>query len=211
MLPGGSESTVVAMSSLEKQRETCFTIEHVFAEPVRTNFEDVYKLTRHSVYRFCRKLCGSREDAEDLVQQTYIKAFGALDRYEATRPVENWLFRIAHNSFIDSRRRAERRPMTISESNLKNGMESKVLVDPRPGPDEIAQVMIASGVILNALQSLDKSTQEIVREAHLELRPYTTIARERNLKLATLRSKLFRARRIMRKRMKTCETGECVC
>jgi len=180
-------------------------------EPNRRNFEVVYKLTRDSVYRFCRRLCNSREDAEDLVQETYVKALGALDRYQANRPVENWLLRIAQNAYLDSRRKALRRPKTISGSALNEGMESKTLVDPAPGPDSIVQDLMVNERILNAIQHLDKGTREIIREVHIEHRPYASIAKERKLKLTTLRSRLFRARRSIQRQIHLCETGQCKC
>jgi len=57
------------------------------------------------IFAYLRRLCGSRQDAEDLTQQTFLKVWSSLDRFAGRSEFSTWLYRIAHNTYIDWRRR----------------------------------------------------------------------------------------------------------
>jgi RNA polymerase sigma-70 factor (ECF subfamily) len=56
------------------------------------------------VYSYLRRLCGSRADAEDLTQQTFLKVWSSFDGFKGRSKFSTWLYRIAHNAYIDFRR-----------------------------------------------------------------------------------------------------------
>jgi RNA polymerase sigma factor (sigma-70 family) len=67
---------------------------------------------RPSLHRYCARMTGSVMDGEDVVQEALIEAYRKLDKYDESRPLKPWLFRIAHNRCIDflRRRKCEMRP-----------------------------------------------------------------------------------------------------
>ncbi len=72
-------------------------------------FAALYRRYRQPIYRYCRARTRSDEDATDLAQQVFLKAFEAIPRYqERGLPFSAWLFRLAHNAVIDAARRPDR-------------------------------------------------------------------------------------------------------
>src|SRR5690349_15278382 len=106
----------------------------------RVRFEEEALGLSDQVYRVARRLVGSREEAEDLVQQTYERAFRSWRQYTPGTNLRAWLLRILTNLNIDRGRRQQRTPqMTSIDSNeagdyfLFNKLESQV---PDENPDE---------------------------------------------------------------------------
>jgi len=96
-------------------------------------FARLYQRYRLPIYRYCRARSRTDEDAADLAQQVFLKAFEALPRYEDRGlPFSAWLYRLAHNAVVDAARRPERTtPMdqltTPRETHLPNEPESSAL------------------------------------------------------------------------------------
>src|SRR5437879_6515160 len=106
----------------------------------RVRFEEEALGLSDQVYRVARRLVGSRDEAEDLVQQTYERAFRAWKQFTPGTNLRAWLLRILTNLNIDRGRRQQRAPqMTSIDSNeagdyfLYNKLESQV---PDENPDE---------------------------------------------------------------------------
>src|ERR1041385_3017184 len=98
----------------------------------RVRFEEEALELSEQVYRVARRLTGSREEAEDLVQQTYERAFRSWRQYTPGTNLRAWLLRILTNLNIDRGRRQQRSPQTTSIDNeagdyfLYNKLESQV-------------------------------------------------------------------------------------
>ena len=73
------------------------------------------------LYRWLYRLCHDRHAAEDLTQETLLKAFAGLDKFRAGSNFRAWLFRIAHNNFINQRRAAARQRESLPESLADHG------------------------------------------------------------------------------------------
>src|ERR1043166_5891941 len=105
----------------------------------RVHFEEEALGLSEQVSRVARRLVGSREEAEDLVQQTYERAFRSWRQYTPGTNLRAWLLRILTNLNIDRGRRQQRAPQTTSLDNeaadyfLYNKLESQV---PEENPDE---------------------------------------------------------------------------
>ncbi len=65
---------------------------------------ELLKIYYADIYSFLRRLCGSTADAEDLTQQTFLKVWSSLDSYAGRSKFSTWLYRIAHNTYIDFQR-----------------------------------------------------------------------------------------------------------
>src|ERR671937_2874152 len=104
----------------------------------RVRFEEEALELSDQVYRVARRLVGSREEAEDLMQQTYERAFRSWRQYTPGTNLRAWLLRILTNLNIDRGRRQQRTPATTSIDEagdyfLYNRLESTV---PEENPDE---------------------------------------------------------------------------
>src|SRR5882757_1624079 len=103
----------------------------------RVRFEEEALELSDQVYRVARRLVGSREEAEDLVQDTYARAFRAWQQYQPGTNLRAWLFRILTNLNIDRGRRSQRQPdlQPLEEGDyfLYNKLESTI---PDENPDE---------------------------------------------------------------------------
>jgi RNA polymerase sigma-70 factor, ECF subfamily len=78
-------------------------------------FLETISTLRPSLHRYCARMTGSVMDGEDVVQETLFEAYRKLDKFDESRPLKPWLFRIAHNRCIDFlRRRGVQRQLRAS-------------------------------------------------------------------------------------------------
>jgi RNA polymerase sigma-70 factor (ECF subfamily) len=139
------------------------------------------------------------EEARDLVQETFIRAWRHLDQYDEQYRFSTWLFRIAHNIAIDHLRR--RRQPTVSldlgEDEEGEGMRLDP-ADPRRGPlGEVANRELAVA-LAREIERLPASYRELVTLRHLVGLSYNEIAELKELPLGTVKNKLFRAHSVLR-------------
>ncbi len=116
--PAGTGDPLAALAARARQGEDAAFTELVHA-------------TSERLFQFLYHLCGQAQDAEDVAQETYLKAFRALDRYDPRRPFLPWLFTIARRSLLNHRRAA--RPCEPLPEELP--------VPPAAGPDANPVVM----------------------------------------------------------------------
>ena len=139
------------------------------------------------------------EEARDLVQETFIRAWRHLDQYDQRFRFSTWLFRIAHNIAIDHLRR--RRQPTVSldlgEDDEGEGMRLDP-PDPRRGPlGEVANRELGRA-LAREIERLPPSYRELVTLRHLVGLSYNEIAELKELPLGTVKNKLFRAHSVLR-------------
>lgn len=146
--------------------------------------------------RVARRLTGNAEDAEDAVQETLIRAYRAIDRFDGRHP-RAWLLTILRNATYNMHRRA-RPPLADSEELLRlpaagpegrNGTEERVL-------DGIIETEIA-----DALFALHRNFREVVVLVDVDGLSYNEAADVLGIPTGTVMSRLHRARRKMRKRL----------
>src|SRR5205085_4657204 len=82
-----------------------------------SEFESLMARTKRQAYNMAYRMTGNRDDAEDLTQEAYLRAFRSFDKYNRTLPFENWFFRILSNLFVDGlRRKPKQKPLSLSQS-----------------------------------------------------------------------------------------------
>jgi RNA polymerase sigma-70 factor (ECF subfamily) len=142
------------------------------------------------------RIVGNREDAEDVAQETFVKAFTRLDTFDPAYKFSNWLFKIAHNSALDALRRRGSQPAPLEL--VGEGDEDPVaeLADPRAAPpDEATARAEFHSHLETALGRLRPEYRSVIVLRHLEGRAYEDIAEILGLPLGTVKTYLFRARR----------------
>lgn len=136
-----------------------------------------------SVYRMARSVVRDAALAEDVVQETFIKAWQQADSYQGAVPIRNWLLRIAHNVAVSTLR-------TIHDQ----ATDPATLPQGRRAESATASVVEDRMAISDALGSLDPQSRSIVFLREFEGLTYDEIAEILDLPLPTVKTRLFRAR-----------------
>ncbi|HKJ93552.1 MAG TPA: sigma-70 family RNA polymerase sigma factor [Longimicrobiales bacterium] len=151
------------------------------------------------IYRMIR----DREQAEDLAQETFIKVFNALNRYDPKYKFSSWIFKIAHNATVDLLRKKE--PATLSldgspHARTEEQAEASSLtaVSHDENPEQYTSSKELGGEIEAALAELRPEYREALILWHIEGRPYDEIAEIMDLPLGTVKTYIHRGRNELR-------------
>ncbi|MEO6080262.1 MAG: sigma-70 family RNA polymerase sigma factor [Steroidobacteraceae bacterium] len=143
-----------------------------------------------AVFRAAYRLTRNRSDAEDLVQETCIRACDRLNELKETGPVKSWLLRVMHNLFVDGARRARLSPVSVRENDTD---PAAALVCPEPTPEQSLENGQRVAQLERAWARLDRGHQALLA---LRAEGYTLseISRITNIAMDALSMRLYRAR-----------------
>jgi RNA polymerase sigma-70 factor (ECF subfamily) len=171
----------------------------------RVRFEEEALELSDQVYRVARRLVASREEAEDLVQQTYERAFRAWRQFTPGTNLRAWLLRILTNLNIDRGRRQQRTPQTTSLDNetgdyfLYNQLESQV---PEENPDEERVLeRLSQDSVVEALADVPHDFRDVIVLVDIGEFSYADAAQILDIPIGTVMSRLHRGRRILKKNL----------
>jgi RNA polymerase sigma factor, sigma-70 family len=117
-------------------------------KPMET-FEQIYRAYFTDVYRYCLKLCGNADEAEELTGETFFRAIENLDSYRGACELRVWLCQIAKNRYLSERRK--RKPEPLSDT----------LVSPMDSPEELAARADGAERVSEAAHRLDEPYKEV--------------------------------------------------
>jgi RNA polymerase sigma-70 factor, ECF subfamily len=163
-------------------------------------FEKEVLPLRAELERAARRHTRNVIDAQDLVQETFVKAWAAYDSFDPGSNARAWMHRIMVNAWISAYRRAERRPQ---ESLVGSFTDPDLAVDSRrspthPSAEEYALEWWPNSVIRQAIQTLPKTMQRAVYYADVCQYTYTEIAQMDNVPAGTVMSRIHRGRARLR-------------
>src|SRR6478609_6368489 len=166
----------------------------------RVRFEEEALELSDQVYRVARRLVGSREEAEDLVQQTYERAFRSWRQFTPGTNLRAWLLRILTNLNIDRGRRQQRAPQTTSidehpDYYLYNKIEE---AEGRPLDEERVIEKLSQGSIVDALAHVPHDFRDVLVLVDIGDFSYAEAAQILDIPIGTVMSRLHRARRILK-------------
>ena len=171
----------------------------------RVRFEEEALELSDQVYRVARRFVGSREEAEDLVQQTYERAFRSWRQFTPGTNLRAWLLRILTNLNIDRGRRVQRSPQTTSLDTeagdyfLYNQLEAQV---PEANPDEDRVLeRLSQDSIVDALAEVPHDFRDVVVLVDIGEFSYADAAQILDIPIGTVMSRLHRGRRILKKNL----------
>lgn len=146
------------------------------------------------VYRVARRLSGDDHEAEDLVQETYLKAYRAFERFELRdHGIKPWLLKILHNSFLNRATRQKRAPRATDDRNLELLSEPDESDNPVGAPPELDFESLDAEVV-QAIDGLRGEFRSVLLLwATMEL-SYQEIADTLSVPIGTVMSRLHRAR-----------------
>ena len=151
------------------------------------------------LYNYALKMTGSPDDADDLVQETYLKAYRFWDKYEKGTNIRAWLFRIMKNSFINRYRKETREPDTVDYEDIQNfyNVIRAESADPNDLQEKIFGGLLDDDVT-RALESLPEDFRTVVILCDIEGLSYEEIAEFTECPIGTVRSRLHRGRKMLR-------------
>jgi len=157
------------------------------------------------VFNTCWRICGHLEDARDVTQEAFIKAYESLGDFRRESGFYTWVFRIAVNLSLSAKRRQQRRP-TLSLDHQGGGQAEALVQRVRErreaGPDEAADAPDRELLVVQALSSLDDETRATLVLRDMEGLDYQEIAVILDVPLGTMKSRLFRSRMALRDALK---------
>ncbi|HMR55757.1 MAG TPA: sigma-70 family RNA polymerase sigma factor [Cyclobacteriaceae bacterium] len=156
----------------------------------------------NSMYNFGFRLTLDRDDAKDLVQDTYLKAYRFIESFQRGTNAKAWLFRILKNSFINDYRKKTKEPSKVDYQEVETYYNSED-VNRQITPDlrvESLKDMIGDE-ISNALNSLDVDFRTVIILCDLEGFKYEEMAKILDIPIGTVRSRLHRARNLLKEKL----------
>jgi RNA polymerase sigma-70 factor (ECF subfamily) len=154
-------------------------------------FDELVRRTRRPAYRLARRITRNHEDADDVVQESYVKAYGALPRFDSTRAFQPWFLTIVARSALSQIRQSARRATVPLD---EPGADGATLADRIPGsaPDPAArQRLLDAEEALSTLPDDQRAILALRVDADL---PYAEIAAALDIPVGTVMSRLARAR-----------------
>ncbi len=155
-----------------------------------------------SMYNFGYRLTLDQDDAKDLVQDTYLKAYRFIESFQKGTNAKAWLFRILKNSFINDYRKKSKEPSKVDYQEVETYYNSED-VDRQITPDlrvEALKDMIGDE-ISNALNALDVDFRTVIILCDLEGFKYEEMAKILDIPIGTVRSRLHRARQLLKEKL----------
>ena len=153
------------------------------------------------LYGGALRMTRNPQDAEDLVQETYLKAFNAFDSFKPGTNLKAWLYRIMTNAYINTYRKKQRRPIETSTEDMTDHQLYTTSSHDSTGL-ESAEVAALKGMpnsrISEAFDELNEDYRMVVYMADVEEMAYKEIAEALDIPLGTVMSRLHRGRKQLR-------------
>ena len=149
------------------------------------------------LYRYGVRLTGNGADADDLVQETYLKAYRFWDTYDQGTNIRAWLFRILKNSFINVYRKELREPDMLEYGEILQPASAYRSSAEANNPQDLAFNALLDDDVARAVTDLPEEFRTVVILCDIEGLTYKEIARIVDCPLGTVRSRLHRSRKLL--------------
>jgi len=166
-------------------------------------FEKVFVPFMKPLYNFAFRLIMDEDEAKDLVQDTYLKAYRFFDSFEEGTNAKAWLFRILKNTFINEYRKKSKEPGKVDYEEIEAFYNSEE-AEKKPTTDlrvETVQGMLGDELTI-ALNSIDVDFRTVIILCDVEGFTYEEMAKILNIPIGTVRSRLHRARNILKEKIR---------
>ncbi|GIV05757.1 MAG: hypothetical protein KatS3mg016_1332 [Fimbriimonadales bacterium] len=199
---GGTLSPAHSYTPVMETAMTHTAVAYRMEDRLQREFDELVYRHYQQAYNTAYRLTGNAADAEDLVQEAFVRAYRFFDRYDRSMPFMNWFSRILTNLYIDEyRRRGRLRTVSIDETfSAEDGEEGTTLdlPDTQPNPLELALNNEYLEAIHEGLQHLSPEFRAAVVLADMEGYSYEEIAEAMQTSIGTVRSRIHRGRKQLR-------------
>lgn len=172
---------------------------------LKTRFTDEAMPLLDQLYGGALRMTRNPQDAEDLVQETYLKAYKAFDRFKPGTNLKAWLYRIMTNTYINTYRKKQRRPLVTSADDVTDNQLYTSSSHDSAGLESAeveALKLMPNSRISEALNELNEDYRMVVYYADVEGLAYKEIAEVMDIPLGTVMSRLHRGRKQLREMLK---------
>ena len=166
-------------------------------------FADLEGRYRSAIYHIVFKIVRDKETADDLVQETFMKAFSSLHSYRSEYRFSTWLYKIAANSSIDFLRKKRIKALSLDqEIETGNGKVEIEVPDYSYHPEREFVRKQQKFTINEAIESLPSKYREVIVYRHKDDKSYEEIADLLHMPVGTVKARIFRARELLKKKLK---------
>ncbi len=158
-------------------------------------FEEEFLPHLDALYHFALSLTRNKHDAEDLVQEVFLRAYNNLDKYKQGTNAKAWLFTMMRNYFINKYKKNKKDILSTATANEKNIEEKEENAETPLLSDSL------SAIVNDALMELSEEFRTIVYLIDIEGLKYEEVSEIMNVPIGTIRSRLHRARAKLRKKL----------
>lgn len=157
-----------------------------------------------AMYNFAYRLTFDQDDAKDLVQDTFMKAYRFINSFEKGTNAKAWLYRILKNSFINDFRKKSKEPGKVDYQEVENFYNSDNVDESKTVDLRIDTVKDMMGdEVTNALNALAVDFRTVIILCDLEGFTYEEMAKILDIPIGTVRSRLHRARNLLKEKLKS--------
>ena len=149
-------------------------------------------------YAVAYSLVGNRDDALELAQESFVRAYRAMDRFDPAMPFYPWLYRIVRNTCLNYLKKRRRRGETSLDQLMESGYDAR---ETGRGPEEQAHLDDTKRAIHEAMATLTGDQREILRLRHFHEMSYAEIATKLGIPQGTVMSRLHGARKRLKQAM----------
>ena len=159
-------------------------------------FEKLVTEYEKAVYAIAQRMTGNAEDAADMTQETFIKAYNSLSSFRGDSKFSVWLYRIANNVCLDFLRSKNRRPTVSLSAEDDDGEETQLdIADESQSPELLLESSLTRDAVRRGLDSLPPDYKQILLLREIQGLSYEEIAAALGIESGTVKSRIFRARK----------------
>lgn len=170
-------------------------------------FSKMVDLYQARVLGFVRRMVGNLEEAEDIAQEVFVRAFVHIEKFDGRSSFRTWLFRIAHNLTVDAVRKKGRSVNEIALAGDEDGEEIEV-ADTRWNPESAVLDDELIRVVERAIETMSEKLRSVLLLHDKEQLPYEDLAEVLEIPVGTVKSRLFLARNHVANVVRRYQNGE---
>ena len=159
-------------------------------------FEALVRAYEKNVYTLALRMMGNAQDAEDMAQEAFLKAYNSLPGFRGDSRFSVWLYRIVSNVCLDQLRKKSKRPTVSLSMEDGDGEETQLdLPDTAQSPEEALEKKLTREAVRRGLAQLPEDARQILLLREIQGLSYEEIGEALGLEAGTVKSRIFRARK----------------
>ena len=159
-------------------------------------FETLVSAYEKNVYNLALRMMGNAQDAEDMAQEAFLKAYNSLPSFRGDSKFSVWLYRIVSNVCLDQLRKKSKRPTVSLSMEDEDGEETQLdLPDTAQSPEEMLEKKLTREAVRRGLAQLPEDARQILLLREIQGLSYEEIGETLGLEPGTVKSRIFRARK----------------
>jgi len=167
-------------------------------------FDQLFRRYTRQVYNYAFRMIPNYDDANDIAQEAFVRAFNSIRSFRGDSNFSTWLFRIVYNVSLDEIKRRKGRyllsldeQLELEEDSLTRQVESE-----SPSPDELVEKQERDRILQEAIETLPEYQKAMIVLYHMQGFSYEEIAEIVGLPIGTVKSRLNRARESLKEKLK---------